>query len=78
MVISINDEFIVNTAQMQEIIKNNGDKEIKLVVRRNGEELSLQITPSLIKEETTPRLGVMLADAGVIVILGILLWQKDL
>ncbi|HQL52793.1 MAG: RIP metalloprotease RseP [Patescibacteria group bacterium] len=66
VVISINDEFIVNTAQMQEIIKNNGDKEIKLVVRRNGEELSLQITPSLIKEETTPRLGVMLADAGVI------------
>lgn len=66
VVISINNEIIANTAQMQEFIKNNGDKLLQLTVRRNGEELNLQMTPSLIKEESIPRLGVMLADAGVI------------
>lgn len=66
VVLSINNEKIINTVQMQEFIKNNGDKKVQITIKRGEEQLNLEMTPSLIKDETNPRLGVALADAGVI------------
>jgi C-terminal processing protease CtpA/Prc len=73
VILSINNESIKNTSQMQEKIKNIGGESLQLVIKREKQELSLEITPSLIKDEQSPRLGVALADAGLFGILGILL-----
>lgn len=66
VVLSINNESIKNTSQMQEKIKNIGGESLQLVIKREKQELSLEITPSLIKDEQSPRLGVALADAGIV------------
>jgi len=66
VVLFINNESIKNTNQMQEKVKNMGGESLQLIIRREKQELSLGITPSLIKNEQSPRLGVALADAGIV------------
>ena len=66
VVLSINNETVQNTVQMQEKIKNIGEQKLQLLVKREKQELNLEITPSLIKDEQSPRLGVALADAGIV------------
>lgn len=66
VVLSINDEVVKNTVQMQEKIKNIGEQTLQLSIKREKQELNLEITPSLIKDEQSPRLGVALADAGIV------------
>lgn len=66
IVISINNQLVRNTAEMQELIKENGEEQLQLIIKRENEELNLELIPSLIKDESSPRLGVSLADAGIV------------
>ena len=66
-IVSLGDEQIKSSAQMVEYVKTHNKEKINLVVKRSGEEKILVLTPRIIKVgESEPRLGVALADAGVI------------
>lgn len=66
-ILKIDGQEIKNSEGMVNYVQANFDKELLLVVERGGEQTELKMTPRLVKPgEGTPRLGVMLADAGVI------------
>lgn len=66
-VISINGEEIKSKNQMVEYVKARGGVELQVVVEREEKSETLRMTPrSLTPGDETPRIGVFLADAGVI------------
>lgn len=66
-VVSINNEAVKSSQGMVAFVQAHGKEELLLKVRRGKEELSLKAVPEIIKAgETTPRLGLMLADAGIV------------
>lgn len=66
-IISLNNEEMKSSAQMIDYVKSHNQKAIEVKVERGGKELSYNIIPNIIKEgEVGARLGVVLADAGII------------
>lgn len=66
-VVSINNEAVGSSQGMVAFVQAHGKEELTLKIRRAKEDISLKATPGIIKPgETAPRLGVMLADAGVV------------
>lgn len=66
-IISLNNEEMKSSAQMIDYVKSHNQKAIEVKVERGGKELSYNIIPNIIKEgEAGARLGVVLADAGII------------
>jgi len=66
-VISLDNQLIKSSLAMTDFIKNNGDKIVNIKVERAGKEIALNLTPKIIKAgESSPRLGVILADAGMV------------
>lgn len=66
-ILRIDDTNIVDSAQMVAYVRDNNDRELSLLFKRGGEEITVGITPEIVKSgEANARLGVMLADAAVI------------
>jgi len=66
-VVSINNEAVKSSQGMVVFVRAHSKEELSLKIRRGKEDLSLKATPGIIKTgETAPRLGLMLADAGVV------------
>lgn len=65
-IIRINDTVITNSGQMAQYVREHTGQELKVVTVRNNEELNFTVTPAELKINETPRLGVVLADAGLI------------
>lgn len=64
---SINDQIIISSVQMVEYIKAHNQEEMTVIITRGGQEISLKMKSRMVKAgEATPRLGVMLADSGLI------------
>lgn len=64
--LSLNGTPLVSSEQLRTLIKESGTKTISLEVARAQEKKTLSITPELLGSEEVPRLGVVLADAGII------------
>ena len=65
-VLSLNGVAVDSSEQMRERIKEYGFVPISVEIRREGVIKTVELTPTDIGEDNVPRLGVMLADAGVI------------
>lgn len=65
-VLSINATEITSSEQLRNFIKEHGFEEAVIEIEREGTKQTVTLTPTAIGDEDTPRLGVMLADAGVI------------
>lgn len=66
-IISLNNEEMKSSAQMIDYVKSHNQNAIEVKVERGGKESSFNIIPNIIKEgEASARLGVILADAGII------------
>ncbi len=66
VVLKIDNQVIAGSSGMIEYIKNHSQEELTLTIERSGEEIFLKAKPRILNQETSPRLGVTLADAGVI------------
>lgn len=66
-ILSINNEAVMGSAQMVEYVKTHSEEKLSILLERKGEQKTLLMKPELLKsEEGYARLGLMLADAGVI------------
>lgn len=65
-ILSINNVEMKNSSDMIEFVKNHGQEELELHIERGSENNTFYLTPELLKGENNPRLGIILADAGVI------------
>ncbi|MBU2542211.1 RIP metalloprotease RseP [Patescibacteria group bacterium] len=67
MILQIDETKIVSSEQMVGYVRENNDRDLNVVVNRNGEELSFSVRPEIVKNgEANARLGVMLVDATII------------
>lgn len=57
---------ITSSEQLRGLIKEAGFTPSKIEVEREGEKMTLEVAPAKIGGEDAPRLGVMLADAGIV------------
>ncbi|MFH0857338.1 MAG: RIP metalloprotease RseP [Candidatus Magasanikbacteria bacterium] len=55
-----------NTQMLVDYVAQNPTKEMHLVYQRGEQMLETNITPTLLENEETPRLGVMLAEAAIV------------
>jgi len=65
-VLKINEEEIIDSSQMIDYVSKHPDQEMNVVVSRLGEMQTVVLTPGAIEGADGPRLGVILADAGVV------------
>jgi len=66
-IILINNEAMKSSQQMVGFVQAHGKEELAITVKRKDGEQVLKATPQVFKAgDTVPRLGVMLADAGII------------
>lgn len=65
-VLSLNGVPVNSSDRMREQIKEYGFIPLLLEIDREGEKKTVEVVPTDIAGDNTPRLGVMLADAGVI------------
>lgn len=61
VIVSINGERMVFAAQVSEAISRHPEQEIQLVVRRNGAERAVAVTPA--RQGETGRIGINISDA---------------
>ncbi|PIR03115.1 MAG: RIP metalloprotease RseP [Candidatus Magasanikbacteria bacterium CG11_big_fil_rev_8_21_14_0_20_43_7] len=58
---------VITIEDLISYVETNPQEEAQLTIERNGEDVVLSITPEVLSEEdATPRLGIILADAGVV------------
>ncbi len=65
-ILQINGTEVVDAAQLVEAVGENGEKTIEIEILRGDESLNLAITPKKLKEDGPAKIGVMLADAGIV------------
>ena len=66
-ILKIDGQEIKSSEGMVDYVQANFEKEMLLLVERGGTQTELKMTPRLVKPgEGSPRLGVMLADAGIV------------
>ncbi len=56
----------INSQKLIDYVNLHSTEEASLVVERSGQNLVIKMTPEMIKNANTPKLGIALADAGVI------------
>ena len=65
-IVSVNNEDVFSITKINEIISENGNKEIPIIIRRGDNELEKTITPSNIEGEEGVLMGVSLVGTGVV------------
>lgn len=65
-VLAINGKKVSNSSDLVESVKLMGNKTVVLTVERKGEEKQIEIAPTVLEEGGYPRIGIMLADAGIV------------
>jgi len=67
-IISLNSEAVETAKDLTEKVREQGAVELTLIIKRGDEELALKLTPAVLPEDTdlVPRLGILLADAGIV------------
>jgi len=56
----------INSQKLIEYVNAHSSEEMSLVIKRSEEDLVIKMTPEMIKNADSPKLGIALADAGVI------------
>ena len=56
----------INSQKLIEYVNTHSSEEMSLVIKRSEENVVIKMTPEMIKNADSPKLGIALADAGVI------------
>ncbi len=65
-IISVDDVLVAGANDLIEYIKTRTDREVTVHIVRGQEELDIKLTPTVTDEESVPRLGIAIAEAGII------------
>lgn len=65
-IISVDDVLVAGANDLIEYIKTRTDREVTVHIVRGQEELDIKLTPTVTDEESVPRLGISIAEAGII------------
>ncbi|MFH1286433.1 MAG: RIP metalloprotease RseP [Candidatus Magasanikbacteria bacterium] len=65
-IIKIDEEEVEDTEMLISYVTQHGNDSISLLVLKNGETMALSVIPQQLDPEDTPKIGVILADAGII------------
>lgn len=65
-VTALNGVTIKHSTELVQGVKDAAGKPVVLSINRSGEQRELTVTPEVLKDADYPRLGVMLADAGIV------------
>jgi regulator of sigma E protease len=66
VVLSANDTQIKNASSLVSFVQSNGEQNIRLHIQRNETTFVADIKPQKIQNDAAPRMGVSLADAGIV------------
>ncbi|KKW42990.1 MAG: Membrane-associated zinc metalloprotease [Candidatus Magasanikbacteria bacterium GW2011_GWA2_56_11] len=77
-IVSLDGERVGRSSEVIERVRSSADKTLTVGILRAGQEKTLEIKPSPLKGGEAPRLGVMLADAGIIRYPWYIAWYKGL
>ncbi len=65
-VIALDDRPLTGSSDLVEAVKQVGGKNIILTIKRGTEEKKIEVQPTVLEKDGYPRIGVMLADAGIV------------
>lgn len=65
-VLAVNGEPIADAKSLVALIVQNGTEEIDVLLARGSETVSATLTPSVLLDDDSPKVGVILVDAGVV------------
>ncbi len=65
-ILAINNEAVASSEQMVNFVREHNTEKLTVKINRGGEEKNLELMPAVIKTGEQARLGLMLADAGII------------
>lgn len=65
-IIAINDRALNGSSDLVEAVKQVGGKNVVLKIKRGAEEKEIEVQPTVLEKDGYPRIGVMLADAGIV------------
>ncbi len=65
-VLRINNTEVKNSDEMIAYVQKHSNEELSLQIDRAGEQVDISVTPTILEGEETARLGIVLADAGII------------
>ncbi len=63
---SVDGVLVAGANDLIEYIKTHGDNEVTVRIMRGQEELDIKLTPTVTDGESAPRLGISIAEAGII------------
>ncbi len=66
VIISINDTAVTNTQHMIAYVQGHNTQPLTVIIERDKRQETVTITPAVVKEGEPARLGIVLADAGVV------------
>lgn len=65
-ILSLNGEPITSATQLTEYTRTHGNETIRLEIDRNGKKISVEAKPEVLETGSVPRLGIGLAEAGLV------------
>lgn len=65
-VTKLNGEPITKATQLTEYTRTHGTENLKLEIDRNGKKINIEAKPEVLENDSAPRLGVGLAEAGLV------------
>jgi regulator of sigma E protease len=65
-IVAVNGKQMTSSVDLIEYVKTRAEQPLKLTIDREGQSVDLTVKPIILEGENTPRLGLMLADAGII------------
>lgn len=65
-VIAIDGRTLNGSSDLVEAVKQVGGKSVTLTIKRGTEEKQIDVQPTVLEKDGYPRIGVMLADAGIV------------
>ncbi|OGH66344.1 MAG: RIP metalloprotease RseP [Candidatus Magasanikbacteria bacterium RIFCSPHIGHO2_02_FULL_47_14] len=66
VIVSINNVAITSTEQMISYVREHNTEQLAVVIEREKQQQTLSLTPTVVKEGEPARLGIVLAEAGVV------------
>ncbi len=64
VILQLNGIAVESNAQVQTIVKNNKEKSISALIKRNGETFTVGITPKLSKNDNSYKIGLWIRDSS--------------
>lgn len=62
IIYKVNDQVIEKKEELKQLVEIHGDEPMKMMIKRNGEEKNIFITPTYVEKEKSYKLGIWIKD----------------